>query len=444
MISAFCSLSSCCRHLKLLHLSFSVTFFISLFCVSACHSSTSSPSKITVKDTLIMLPAASSLSAADSARYNHDSEIWYDTFLKRSGFNGGMLVAKNGHIIFERYAGTAHLRGTDSITAETPMHIASISKTFTAMCILKLCQDKKLGLDDEYSKYFPQFNYPGVTIRTLLDHRSGLPNYLYFMDELGWNKKAFMKNQDVFDYLVNKKSELKNITKPNTHFTYCNTNFALLALLAEKVSGTSFPQLMKRTFFDPLQMKHTYIFLHSDSATATPSYDWRGRQIAMDALDDVYGDKNVYTTPEDLLTWDKALKSNLIFTKETLEQAYTGYSNEKKGVKNYGLGWRMNNYPNGKKLIYHNGWWHGSNAAFVRLLDEDATIIIIGNKYNRNIYKAKDLSNIFSNYFETDSDEDVESSKDTQPIITAVIKKPMPKHQTKIREKKLSSSRKSH
>jgi CubicO group peptidase (beta-lactamase class C family) len=391
-----------------------------------------------------MLPAASSLSAADSARYNHDSEIWYDTFLKRSGFNGGMLVAKNGHIIFERYAGTAHLRGTDSITAETPMHIASISKTFTAMCILKLCQDKKLGLDDEYSKYFPQFNYPGVTIRTLLDHRSGLPNYLYFMDELGWNKKAFMKNQDVFDYLVNKKSELKNITKPNTHFTYCNTNFALLALLAEKVSGTSFPQLMKRTFFDPLQMKHTYIFLHSDSATATPSYDWRGRQIAMDALDDVYGDKNVYTTPEDLLTWDKALKSNLIFTKETLEQAYTGYSNEKKGVKNYGLGWRMNNYPNGKKLIYHNGWWHGSNAAFVRLLDEDATIIIIGNKYNRNIYKAKDLSNIFSNYFETDSDEDVESSKDTQPIITAVIKKPMPKHQTKIREKKLSSSRKSH
>jgi CubicO group peptidase (beta-lactamase class C family) len=444
MISAFCSLYNFCRHQKLLCLSFSTTLFLSLFCVSACHSSTSLPSKTRLKDTLIMLPAASSLSAADSARYNHASEIWYDTFLKRSGFNGGMVVAKNGHIIFEKYAGTAHLRGTDSITAETPMHIASISKTFTAMCILKLCQDKKLGLDDEYSKYFPQFNYPGVTIRTLLDHRSGLPNYLYFMDELGWNKKAFMKNQDVFDYLVNKKSELKNITKPNTHFTYCNTNFALLALLAEKVSGTSFPQLMKRTFFDPLQMKHTYIFLHSDSATATPSYDWRGRQIAMDALDDVYGDKNVYTTPEDLLTWDKALKSNLIFTKETLEQAYTGYSNEKKGVKNYGLGWRMNNYPNGKKLIYHNGWWHGSNAAFVRLLDEDATIIIIGNKYNRNIYKAKDLSNIFSNYFETDSDEDVESSKDTQPIITAVIKKPMPKHQTKIREKKLSSSRKSH
>ncbi|MEO6127371.1 MAG: serine hydrolase domain-containing protein [Ferruginibacter sp.] len=426
-------------------MSFSTTLFFSLFCVSSCHSSTSSASKNGLKDTLIMLPAASSLSAADSARYNHASEIWYDSILKRSGFNGGMLVAKNGHIIFERYAGTTHLNGTDSITAETPMHIASVSKTFTSMCILKLCQDKKLGLDDEYSKYFPQFNYPGVTIRTLLDHRSGLPNYLYFMDELGWNKKAFMKNQDVFDYLVNKKSELKNITKPNTHFTYCNTNFALLALLAEKVSGISFPQLMKQTFFDPLQMKHTYIFVHSDSATATPSYDWRGKQIGMDALDDVYGDKNVYTTPEDLLTWDKALKTNLIFTKETLEQAYTGYSNEKKGIKNYGLGWRMNNYPNGKKLIYHNGWWHGSNAAFVRLLDEDATIIIIGNKYNRNIYKAKDLSNIFSNYFETDSEEDIESSKDTESkVATPIIKKPMLKHPPSKKGKIKARSKKSH
>ena len=226
MIAAFYSLYTFFRHQKLSYLSFSTTLFLSIFCVSACHSSTSSSSKSGVKDTLILLPAASALSAADSLRYNHACEIWYDTILKRSGFNGGMLVAKNGNIIFEKYAGTAHLKGTDSITAKTPMHIASISKTFTAMCILKLCQDKKLGLDDEYSKYFPQFNYPVVTIRTLLDHRSGLPNYLYFMDELGWNKKAFMKNQDVFDYLVNRKSELKNITKPNTHYTYCNTNFA--------------------------------------------------------------------------------------------------------------------------------------------------------------------------------------------------------------------------
>ena len=399
--------------------SFSLTlsFLLCMFYVSACHSSTPSSKKLGLHDTLIVLPPPQQLSAADSTAYNHASEIWYDTILKRSGFNGGMMVAKNGHIIFEKYAGTAHLNGTDSITAKTPMHIASISKTFTAMSILKLWQDKKLDLDDEYSKYFPSFNYPGVTIRTLLDHRSGLPNYLYFMERLGWNKKTFVKNQDVYDYLVNKKASLLNISKPNTRFTYCNTNYALLALLAEKISGMAFPEFIKQTFFDPLQMTNSYIFVHSDSATATPSYDWRGRIIPLDYLDDVYGDKNVYTTPEDLLTWDKALKSNTIFTAATLEQAYTGYSNEKAGIKNYGLGWRMNNYPNGKKIIYHNGWWHGSNAAFVRLIEDDATIIIIGNKYNRNIYKAKDLSNIFSKYFDTDIEEDLEQNKTTPEIV---------------------------
>jgi CubicO group peptidase (beta-lactamase class C family) len=323
-----------------------------------------------------------------------------------------MLVAKNGHIVFETYNGFAHLNGNDSITANTPMHIASISKTFTAMCILKLWQQKKINIDDEYSKYFPQFNYPGITIRSLLSHRSGLPNYLYFMEDLGWNKKTYIKNQDVLDYLIDKKALIKNISSPNTHFNYSNTNFALLALLAEKVTGKPFPELIKQTFFVPLHMDHSYIFTLADSATAIPSYDWRGRQIALEFLDQVYGDKNVYTTPEDLLKWDAALKDTNIFSTEILNQAYTGYSNEKPGIKNYGLGWRMNNYPNGKKIIYHNGWWHGSNAAFVRLLEDDATIIIIGNKYNRNIYKAKDLSNIFSSYFKNDIEEDVETHKE--------------------------------
>lgn len=440
MISAFRTQFPCYLQRKISLLFFLITFFLSLFCMAACHSSTRTIVKDKLSDSLIPLPAPGIVKADDSARIYKSCEIWYDTILKKSGFNGGMLVAQNGKIIFEKYAGTIHLKGTDSITKETPMHIASISKTFTAMCILKLYQDKKLSLDDEYSKYFPQFNYPGVTIRTLLDHRSGLPNYLYFMDALGWNKKTFITNKDVLDYLISKKNQLQNITAPNTHFTYCNTNYALLALLAEKITGTAFPELMKQTFFDPLQMKHTYIYVPADSAGATPSYDWRGKQIALEYLDDVYGDKNVYTTPEDLLIWDRALRSNLIFSKETLEQAYTGYSNEKPGIKNYGLGWRMNTYPNGKKIIYHNGWWHGSNAAFVRLFDENATIIIIGNKFNRNIYKAKDLSNIFGNYFEAESEEEAEPPSDSLqktvlPALHNKFHKPLQKNSPKTRLK---------
>ena len=278
------------------------------------------------------------------------------------------------------------------------------------MAVLKLVQDGKIGLDDELSHYFPTFNYPGVTVRNLLDHRSGLPNYLYFMDELGWDKKVYMRNQDVYDYLVNRKAELTNISSPDTHFTYCNTNYALLALLIEKVSGISYPQFIKHNFFDPLQMKNSFVFTAADSARVKPSYDWRGGMIALNALDQVYGDKNIYTTPRDLLQWDRVLRTNLIFKPAILEQAYAPYSNEKPGIRNYGLGWRMNIYPDGKKMIYHNGWWHGNNASFIRLIDEDVTIIVMGNRFCRGIYKAKNLVNIFNPALQQDVDEEIENT----------------------------------
>jgi CubicO group peptidase (beta-lactamase class C family) len=327
-----------------------------------------------------------------------------------------MLVAKNGTIIFERYNGSGHLGHTDTITANTPTHIASVTKTFTAMAVLKLVQDGKIQLDEEFSKYFPAFNYPGVTIRNLLSHRSGLPNYLYFMEELGWDKSVFIKNQDVLDYLISHKAELKDISSPDTHFTYCNTNYALLALLIEKISGISYPQFIKQTFFIPLQMNNSFVFTPADSARVNPSYDWRGTIIPMNFLDHVYGDKNIYTTPRDMLKWDRVLSTNLIFKREILEQAYAPYSNEKPGIRNYGLGWRMNIYPDGKKLIYHNGWWHGNNAAFIRILDEDATIIVMGNKYSRGIYKAKGLVAIFYPDLVPESEEETEGSKPIDSI----------------------------
>ncbi|HSN62019.1 MAG TPA: serine hydrolase domain-containing protein, partial [Ferruginibacter sp.] len=144
----------------------------------------------------------------------------------------------------------------------------------------------------------------------------------------------------------------------------------------------------------------------AESKRASPNYDWRGQVIANNYLDYVYGDKNIYTTPRDLLIWHRALSSNLLFKAETLQAAYQPYSNERPGIKNYGLGWRMNIYPNGKKVIFHNGWWHGNNASFIRLLDEDITIIVLGNRYNRGIYKVYKLINSFSNYFEVLEEEE--------------------------------------
>ena len=249
---------------------------------------------------VINLPGPVPLPAAEASRIKNACQLWYDTVLMQKGFNGGMIVAKNGNIVFEKYNGTGHLPGSDPITDSTPLHIASITKTFTAMAVLKLQQDGKLNIDDEFNKYFPAFNYPGITIRCLLNHRSGLPNYNYFMEKLGWDKTRFVSNEDVLDYLITRKTELPDIAPPGLHFSYCNTNYALLALLIEKITGSTYDTFLKKTFFIPLQMKHTYVFSLADTLKAIPSYNWRGTLETFNFLDQVYGDKNIYTTPRDL------------------------------------------------------------------------------------------------------------------------------------------------
>jgi CubicO group peptidase (beta-lactamase class C family) len=172
----------------------------------------------------------------------------------------------------------------------------------------------------------------------------------------------------------------------------------LLALIIEKASGMGYADYLQKEFFGPLNMKHTFVFTLNDTATATSSYDWRGDLIKLDFLDQVYGDKNIYSTVRDLLIWDRALASGKLFKSETMKLAFTPYSNERPGIKNYGLGWRMNVYPTGKKMIFHNGWWHGNNASFIRLPEQDATIIVLGNRFTKQIYKAHHLADIFDNY----------------------------------------------
>lgn len=368
---------------------------------------------------LIELPKPTPLSIAETQRLNNACRAWYDSTLLLKGFNGGILVAKNGNIVFEQYSGTAHIPGSDVITANTPMHIASVSKTFTAMAVLKLWQDGKLNIDDELSKYLPAFNYAGVTIRSLLNHRSGLPNYTHFLENMGWDKNNTISNDDLLQFLITNKALIANIGTPNVHFSYCNTNYALLALLIEKITGEKYAAFLQHAFFTPLQMRHTFVYNKEDSGKVTPSYDWKGRPMSINFLDAVYGDKNIYTTPQDLLVWDRALSSGKIFKPETLEQAYAPYSNERPGIRNYGLGWRMNIYPDGKKMIYHNGWWHGSNASFIRLLKEDATIIVIGNKFTRAVYGSKILSNLFGDYFTGEDDEENENSKAADSLLTS-------------------------
>jgi CubicO group peptidase (beta-lactamase class C family) len=376
---------------------------------------TNSREKVAADDSLQYYPSTPVKMDRDEFRhYVRVISHYIDTMLLNKGFNGAVLFAKNGNIIYEKYVGKVDLRKEDSITASTSFHVASSSKPLTATAILRLVQENRLSLDDSLQKFFPGFPYKGITIKMLLNHRSGLPNYLYFMSNLKWGigpdkkwNKQFATNQDVIKMMFEKKPDRTG--SPNTRFNYSNTNFILLATIIEKVTGNTFPDHMRETIFQPLGMNDSYIFTLADTLRATPTFTHNNTFWEYDFVDLTYGDKNLYTTPRDMLKFDQALYYDSLLSPALLDSSNTPYSMEKPSIHNYGLGWRLQMLPNGKKIIYHFGRWHGSNAAFVRLLDEKVTILIFGNRFNRAIYDAAQQSyKIFGDYSpgkESDPDE---------------------------------------
>ncbi len=258
------------------------------------------------------------LTSEEEIQYHDAAKTYYETHLKQSGFNGSILIAKNGQIVFEDYTGMANFSTKDSINPNTPFHLASISKTFTGTEVLRLWEQGRLSLDDSVQKFFPQFPYRGINVRMLLSHRSGLPNYLYFMDK-DWNKKQKATNTDVLNYMIAYKPNAD--APPNRTFHYCNTNFLLLALIVEKVTQQAFPQFMKDSVFTPLGMNSTYIFSINDTSKYVPTMVGN-RPYDIDFLDCTYGDKNVYSTVRDMLQWDKALYQFSFVSKPTLDSAF--------------------------------------------------------------------------------------------------------------------------
>lgn len=338
---------------------------------------------------------AAVLNSAVTKHQQQELNYFYNSRLLRTGFNGGILVAKKGVVIFEEYHGLENYRSKTPVNDSSSFQLASVSKTFTAMGILWLMERQKLGLDDTVQKYFPEFPYMGITLRMLLSHRSGLPNYLYFCDSIWEDKDKFLTNEDVVKLMEQHKPPVQY--KPDTHFQYCNTNYMLLGAIIEKVSGQKYASFMKEAFFDPLSMSNTFVY---DPSTAlrphqTISHKYNGQAEPDTYFDGVVGDKGIYSTVQDMLKWDQALYSGELFKPETIKAAYTPYSNEKPGIRNYGYGWRLLVRPDSSEIVYHNGWWHGNNTVFYRIIKDSSTIIILGNKYNRGIYQAiKPIANI--------------------------------------------------
>lgn len=303
------------------------------------------------------------------------------------GFNGSVLIGYQGRIIYERYFGYANREARLTLEPTSSSQLASVSKTFTGTAILYLYEHKYLNINEKVQTYLPDFPYPNITLKMLLSHRSGLMDYSHW----------YLAHTNDFSTPIDNKLMLQMMSKykpmlefkPDTKFKYCNTNYAILALIIEKVTDLTYPEFMSKYIFQPIGMEHTFVYNPSQPLPeyATINYDryWKREQVMF--ADGVYGDKGIYSTAEDMFRWDQSFYQHKLLSSETIELAYEPYSHERPGIKNYGFGWRMLCFPNGNKIIYHNGWWHGNNTSFYRFIKENLTMIVLGNKFNNCVYR---------------------------------------------------------
>ncbi len=298
-------------------------------------------------------------------------------------FNGGIIVIHKHKIIFRKIHGYADIRKKKALVQNSVFQLASVSKQFTAVAIMQLYEKGLLNFSDSVQKFYPDFPYKGVSIANLLHHRSGLPEYHYAPDSL--LKDYFpLNNKKLMRYLAKYKPDKYYL--PNRKFNYCNTNYAVLAAIVEQVSGMNFPDYMQKFVFRPVKMTHTFVYQpekRKSYKNLTFGHKYYGSKEHDNYLDNVFGDKGVMTCLNDMYLWNEALLSNKLIKKETLEKAWQPGNKKSKFYKQYGFGWRIWRLANGKRMIYHAGWWHGYNSLYVILPHEDFSLVILSNKHTK-------------------------------------------------------------
>jgi CubicO group peptidase (beta-lactamase class C family) len=313
------------------------------------------------------------------------------------GFNGNVLVAKKGKIIYENAIGWADYLHRDSLKLGSQFELASVTKTMTSTAILMLMERGKLTLDDNVKNFFPDFPYDGITIRLLLTHRSGMMNYVYFIDDIyrsqHLNQRKGLTNADAMKMIAEYKPRPFNV--PNKRFLYNNSNFMVLGAIIEKVSGMSYAQFMKQNVFIPASMMHTNVYskaVYDKIPVDVVGHDrgqWR-YSVAQNFLDGPVGDKGVYSTIADLFLFDRALRAGRLLKQATLDSAYVPRNPMLHGHFSYGYGWRTFTAP-GQEVIYHTGWWHGFRHIYLRDMKNDITIVLLSNLANGSLLKLDDL-----------------------------------------------------
>ena len=332
------------------------------------------------------------------------------------GFSGSVLVASNGHELYTRSNGFSNWETLADINENSIFQLASASKQFTAMSIMLLKQEGKIDVDAKVTDYIPEFPYKTITIRNLLNHTSGLPDYVGYLNGSWRDKTRNPTNEDVVSILATRKSKL--IFTPGSRFVYSNTGYVVLATIVERLSGERFPLFVKKHIFDPLGMTHSYV--HSTSLDVDSIHmssmvvGHRGHfVIPMTPCDGPVGDKGVYSTVEDLYLWDQALEKSKLIPADIQEEEFSpGKTNNGKEVP-YGFGYRLKSCPWGR-LVYHNGLWGGFKSSFLRYIDAQTTVIGLNNTNSVQLHGlVEDLSKIIN---------DAQKDRLTDDIIFSLLK----------------------
>jgi CubicO group peptidase (beta-lactamase class C family) len=313
-----------------------------------------------------------------------------------------VLVKRDGKTIFQRAYGVRDLRSKLANDAQTNFRLASCTKQFTAMAVMLLVHDGKLKYQDRLTDVFPEFPAYGkaITVRHLLNHTSGLPDYETLMEggASTWSAEHQITDEEVLKLLQSQKA---GVFAPGTKWSYSNSGYVVLGLLVAKVSGQSFPDFLRERIFRPLKMEHTLAYVRGKKEIANRAYGHSKREGDFVENDQsstsaTLGDGGVYSNLEDLSRWDDALASHALLSEKEMRSALTpvklpdgslphwssgpGDTDPLHGKPvEYGFGWFLDPYS-GRQRMWHYGDTVGFQSSIQRFTKDRITIIVLSNR----------------------------------------------------------------
>ncbi len=308
---------------------------------------------------------------------------YFDTILseqfKTNETGAAALVARNGRIIYKKAFGMADLELNVPMQADHVFRIGSITKQFTAVAILQLMEQGKLNLEDEITRFIPDYPVQGnkITIEHLLTHTSGIANYSGMTD----TSKAESKDVtpvEMIDFFKN----LPMRFAPGTKWEYSNSNYFLLGYIIERVTGKSYAEYLEENFFKPLDMNHslyaddTRIITNRAGAYTMGNNGYENSQPLN--ITHVFSAGAIQSTVEDLFKWHQAVHSCKLVKKETLAKAVTKYKLKDGKEAAYGYGWRLG-FVYDSPSIWHGGQINGFKTMELYLPREDVFAVVFSN-----------------------------------------------------------------